>query len=175
MGSPTVPRRRREERFRPSGPLVSVPHHGPEGGGRGVEDVDLVLLHDLPETVGLGIVGNPLEHQAGGPCGQRTVNDVAVPGDPADIGGAPEDILIPVIKDPLEGGHDKEEVSRLGVENPFGFPGGTGGIKHEEGIFRIHDLGRAFRFDVRGGHFFMPPDNPSRPSCPPWCWCGCKR
>ena len=46
MGSPTDPRRRRLERSCEAGQLLAPLHEGPDGGRRGVEDVDLVLLDE---------------------------------------------------------------------------------------------------------------------------------
>ena len=98
IGSPTVPSSLSEERSVPVGPLLALPHQRADGGGGGVEDVDLELLHDLPEPVQLRIGGYALEHDRGGAVGQRSVDDVAVPGDPADVGGAPVDVLVPESK-----------------------------------------------------------------------------
>ncbi len=39
-----------------------------------------------------GVVRHALEHQRGRPVRERAVDDVAVPGHPADIGGAPVDL-----------------------------------------------------------------------------------
>ena len=84
-------------------PLVAPLDEGADGGGRGVEDVDLVSLDDAPEAVGLGEVGRAFVHQAGRAVLQRAVDDVAVAGDPADIGGAPVDVFVLEIEDPLGG------------------------------------------------------------------------
>ena len=40
------------------------------------------------------MVGRALVHDGGGAVGERSVDDVAVAGDPADVGGAPVDVLL---------------------------------------------------------------------------------
>src|SRR3546814_11675187 len=44
--------------------IVALAHQRADRGRRGVEDVDLVLVDDLPEAVVVGMVGHALEHQA---------------------------------------------------------------------------------------------------------------
>ena len=39
-----------------------------------------------------GVVGRALVHDRGGAVGERPVDDVAVPGHPADVGRAPVDV-----------------------------------------------------------------------------------
>jgi hypothetical protein len=51
----------------------------------------------LAEAREIRLVRHPLEHQRGGAIGERLVGEVAATGDPADIGGAPEDVAIMVV------------------------------------------------------------------------------
>src|SRR5438132_12728748 len=63
-------------------------------GGRGrVEDVDPQPLRDPPRTAGIRVGGDALVHHAGGRQCQRTVNDVGVTGDPANVGETPVSVL----------------------------------------------------------------------------------
>ena len=82
-------------------PLVAFTGDGPERGGRGVEDVHLVLLDHFPETVRVRIARHALEQDPGGPVAQRAIHDVRVAGDPADVGRAPEDLLRMIVEDKL--------------------------------------------------------------------------
>ena len=52
---------------------------------------------------GRRVAGDALEQDAGGAVGQRAVHDVGVTGDPADVGGAPVDLLGMVVEDELVG------------------------------------------------------------------------
>src|SRR5205823_4951106 len=74
--------------------LLAPLHERPDGGRGGVEDGDRVLLDDVPEAVLVGKVGRALVHDAGGAIGQWAVDDVRVAGDPANVGGTPEDVLL---------------------------------------------------------------------------------
>ena len=69
---------------------------------RRVEDRDAILLDQFPEAAFVGPVRRAFVHQHRGAGRQRTVDHVAVPGDPADVGRAPEDVLVAMVEDPLE-------------------------------------------------------------------------
>ena len=71
---------------------VAPLHEGPDGGGGGVELRDAVAFDDVPKAVALGEVGGALVHQRGHAVGQQAVDDVAVAGDPAAVGGTPVDV-----------------------------------------------------------------------------------
>ena len=60
--------------------------------------VDLVLFADLPEARGVRVGRHAFKHQGRRAIGQRAVDDIAVAGDPAHIGGAPVDIAVVVIE-----------------------------------------------------------------------------
>src|SRR6266540_1419734 len=64
-----------------------------DGRGRGVEDVHPQPLDDPPGTAGIRIDGYALVHHAGRPQRQGAVDDVGVPGDPADVSEAPVGVL----------------------------------------------------------------------------------
>ena len=81
--------------------LLARLHQRADRRRRGVEDVDLVLVDDLPEARDRGIGRHALEHQRRGAVGERPVDDVGVAGDPADIGGAPVDVAVVIVEDVL--------------------------------------------------------------------------
>jgi hypothetical protein len=94
IGSPTEPSRRSDDRSCFFGrPLVPPLHERADRGRRGVEDRDAVALDDLPEAVLLGVSGAPSYITTVVAVGERAVDDVAVAGDPADVGGAPVDVV----------------------------------------------------------------------------------
>src|ERR1043166_6686321 len=84
-------------------------------GRRGIEDVDLVLVDDVPESGIVGIVGHALEHQRGRAVGERAVENVAVAGDPADVGGAPVDVAVVIVEDVLMRHGRIDEIAAGGV------------------------------------------------------------
>ena len=81
-------------------PLIAPFDEGADGGGRGVENADAVLLDDLPEAVFVGQLGRPFVHDGGGAVGERAVDDVAVAGHPADVGRAPVGVVFLEVEDP---------------------------------------------------------------------------
>ena len=63
-------------------------------GRRGVEDRDVVAVHERPPDVLVRVVRRALVHHRRAAVGERPVDDVGVPGDPADVGRAPVDVLL---------------------------------------------------------------------------------
>jgi hypothetical protein len=88
------------------------------------------------KAAGVRGAGHPFVHEAGGPVGEGTVHDVAVAGNPADIGGTPVDIGIPMVEGPLEGHVGVEVVAPGGVDDPLGLAGGAAGIEDERAYLR---------------------------------------
>ncbi len=75
------------------GHLVALLHERPDRGRGGVEERDAVVLDDLPPAARLGGgVGRALVEHLRDAVGERSVDDVGVAGDPADVGGAPVDV-----------------------------------------------------------------------------------
>ena len=131
-------------------------HEGANGGRGGIKNIDLMLVHDLGHAVGLGIVGDPFKHQGGGAVGQGAVEQIAVTGDPAHVGGTPVNVTFVVVEDVLEGHGCIHQVTAGGVQYALGSAGRAGGIENEQRIFGIHFGGRAVGAD--GGRGFVPPD-----------------
>src|SRR5690606_1808737 len=78
----------------------------------------------------------------------RAVEDVAVPGDPADVGRAPEHLAGPVVEHPLVGQRGEHQVAAAGVQHTLGLAGGAGSVEHEQRRLGGHLLGLA----VVAGH-----------------------
>src|SRR5690606_36658576 len=72
--------------------------------------------------------------------GKRTVYDVAVAGDPADIGGAPVDVPVTVIEDVSMRHRSVDEIAAGGVQHALRLAGGTGGVEDEKRILGLHLL-----------------------------------
>ena len=73
--------------------LHALLHERADGGRGAVQDRDLVVLDDLPPAVpGRGVRG-ALVQDPGRRVGERAVDDVAVAGHPADVGGAPVHVV----------------------------------------------------------------------------------
>ena len=82
-----------------------------------------MLVAYLPEPGGGGVIRHALEHQRGCAIRQRAINNVAVAGHPADIGRAPVDIAVVVVKDILVGQRGVDHVATRRVQHTLGFAG----------------------------------------------------
>ena len=143
------------------GELVTGLDESPDGGRSSVEGGHSILLYDIPETAEVGIVGCALIHHLGHSIGQRAEDDVGVTGDPAYIGRAPVDVVVLHVEDVLAAGVGSHQVAAAGVENPFWFSGGSGGIENEERMFAVESLrsmGSGYLFG-----FLVPPHVPAAP------------
>src|SRR3546814_3073949 len=60
--------------------IVAFAHLRADRGRRGVEDIDPMLVDDLPEAVVVGVVRHTLEHQGCRAILERAVDDIAVAG-----------------------------------------------------------------------------------------------
>src|SRR5690606_24207306 len=122
---------------------LALSHHGADRGRRGIEDVDLVLVDDLRHATHVRIVRHALEHQGSGAVGQRPVDEVGMAGDPADVGGAPENLARTVVEHAFMGQRSVGQVTAGGVQHALGLAGGAGGVEDEQGFFSTHFLRRA--------------------------------
>src|SRR6185312_4207189 len=125
-----------------------------DGGGRGVKEIDPVLGDDLPEAVGSREVGRAFVHHRRCAGGQRAVDDVAVPGDPADVGRAPVDVLLAQVEHPLHRRLYLHQVPGGGVHHPLGLAGGAAGVEDVERVLAVHRHGGAV--GGGGGHQLAP-------------------
>ena len=110
---------------------------------------------DRPEAVGLREIRRAFVHQAGGAVLQRAVDDVAVAGDPSDVGGAPVGVLVLQIENPFGGEVSADGISAGGVHDAFGLAGRAGRIEDVERMLGIERLGRAHVGRLR--HQLVPP------------------
>ena len=60
--------------------------------------------------------------------------------DPTHICGAPVDVVILDVENPLEREMGPEVVTRRRVHNALGFASGTGGVENKQTIFTVHRL-----------------------------------
>ena len=79
-----------------------------------------------------------LEHQCRCAVGKRAIEDIGVAGHPADVGGAPVDIIVVAVEHPLMGERGIDQIAAGGVQHALGTAGGTGSVENEQRIFRAH-------------------------------------
>src|SRR6185312_5200361 len=106
-------------------------------------------------SVGLGEVGRAFVHQAGGAILQRAVHDVAVAGDPADVGGAPVGVFFFEVEDPFGSEIGLDGVASGGMHDALGFSRGAGGVEDIKRMLGVEWLGGANVGSFR--HEVMPP------------------
>ena len=135
-------------------------HERADRGGRGIEDRRLLLFDDLPEAALVRGVWRPFVDQDAGAGGQRAVGHVTVPCDPATVGGAPEEVVVPQVKDPLGRGLRPEQVAGGRVLDALRLSGRAAGVEDEEWRLRIHRHGG--RVGGHAGHEVVPPDIAAR-------------
>ena len=92
---------------------------------------------------------------AGGAVLQRSINDIAVAGDPADVGGTPVGVFFLEIEYPLRGDVGADGIAAGGVHDALRFAGGSRGVEDVKRVLGVERLGRTL---VRGcRHQLMPP------------------
>src|SRR3546814_16025469 len=79
-----------------------------------------MLVDDLPEVVVVGVIRYTLEHQGCRAILERAVDDIAVAGDPADVGAAPENLARAIVEAVMKGAGGPDAVAADGVEHALG-------------------------------------------------------
>ncbi len=109
-----------------------------------------MLVDHLPEARHRRIVRHAFEHQRGGAVGERPVDDVAVSGHPADVGGAPVDVAVVIVEHVLVRHCGVERIAAGGVQHAFGLARRSRRVQDEQRILGVHVLARALaRHHVR--------------------------
>ncbi len=135
-------------------PVRAPGHEGAHGRGGAIENRDLVALDDFPEAVAARLIGRAFVHHDARAVRERPVDDVAVAGDPADVGGAPVDVVVAEIEDELRGPHALQEIAGGSVQHAFGFAGGAAGVEDVERMLGIEGKRGAI---LRGAFFEIVP------------------
>src|SRR4051812_47116905 len=126
--------------------MLDAPLHARADRRRGrVEDRDLVALDQVPPDVLVRVVRRALVHHRRAAVGQRPIDDVGVPGDPADVGRAPEDVgsRLEVEHHTVRVG-DVRQVAPGGVQDPLRLGGRARRVEDVERVLGVQRLGRAF-------------------------------
>ena len=106
-------------------------HQSTHRGGRSIENINVVLINDITHTAMGGIAGHALKHQGSRTVGQGAINDIAVPGNPANVRGAPVDFTLLIVKHVLVGHGGVGQVAAGGVLQAFRRTGRTRGVENE--------------------------------------------
>ena len=133
-----------------------VPADGPEGGRRGEQRGDLVLLDDAPIDAGVRRADRLALEQDGRVAGQqRRIDDVGMADDPADIGRGPEDLARLDAIDVLHGPVQHHHVAAIVPHHALGLAGRAGGV---EDVERVERADRDAIRRLGAGHGLVPID-----------------
>src|SRR6266513_2127651 len=124
------------------GVLRAPLHERANRGRRAVQDRDFVLLDDRPPAVLVREVGRALIHDAGRAVRQRREDDVAVPGDPADVGRTPVHVVVLHVEDELVRRRDAREVTGWGVHDALRLRLCSGLVEQVKHVFALARFGR---------------------------------
>ena len=126
--------------------LLAPLHERADRGRRRVEDRDAVLLDDLPPAALVRVVGRALVHDLRRAVRERAVDDVAVAGDPADVGGAPVDVGLGLeVEDRVVRVRRADQVAAGRVQDALGLAGRAGGVHDVERVLGVEGLGARAR------------------------------
>eukprot|EP00041_Stephanoeca_diplocostata_P016325 m.321197 g.321197 ORF g.321197 m.321197 type:complete len:471 (-) comp20329_c0_seq3:1019-2431(-) len=114
-----------------------------DGGWSRVELIDFVLLADFPEAPSVWIGWNSLEKYRCCAVEQRTIGDVGVSRDPANVCRAPVDVSGMVVERVLGGRVRPHHVPTRGVQHTLGLARGSAGEEEEQWVLRVHPFHRA--------------------------------
>ena len=103
----------------------------------------------LPEAAASGESGAPSYITHGRAVRQRTVDDVAVAGHPADVGGAPVDVLFLEVEHQLRRRVDVRQVAARRVHHALRLAGRARRVEDEEQVLGVHRLGAGSRVGRR--------------------------
>ena len=107
------------------------------GGRGGVENVDAEAFGDAPGAAHIRELWHAFVENARGGERERSVNNVGVPGDPADVGHAPVDVRGMNVLIVFRGAGHVGEITAGAVLAALGFAGRAAGIHEKERSFRI--------------------------------------
>ncbi|CCJ76924.1 hypothetical protein BN135_1988 [Cronobacter muytjensii 530] len=109
--------------------FIAFGHQRANGCRRGIENIDLMLIHHLRHAVGGWPVWHAFKHQRGRAAGERPVEQIAVSRNPAHIRSTPVNIALMVIEGVQKGCGRINQITAGGVQHPFRFAGRAGGIE----------------------------------------------
>ena len=138
-------------------------HQAADGGWRCVQQMDTVLVHQVPEATGVGPGGNAFKHHGGGPCTEWAVEQVGMAGDPPDVCGAKVHPARLVLEDVYKGVGGPNQIPRAGMNDAFGLTGGPRRVQNEKQVLGGHFFGRKKRISLvlHTLNFVGPPGIPA--------------
>ena len=125
MGSPTVPSNRRLESLCFCAHCFSKFHVHADCGGACVDHGYSIFFDYVPPSIWLRIIGGAFIHDGGCACKEWAVDYVRVSSDPANVSGAPVDIILFQVEDRFLCVVGVGHVASGTVSGSFGFSSGS--------------------------------------------------
>ena len=143
IGSPTDPISRRLERSKPSGTSRPTFMNVRMAVGAVYRIVTPYFWMRLPPPTGVRGVRGALVQHAGRGVREGPVHDVAVPGDPTDVGGARSTRRSSACRSNTCAVRERHlgEVTAAGVQDAFRLAGSTARVEDEQRVLRLEPLG----------------------------------
>src|ERR1043166_4840597 len=107
-------------------------HEGANCGWRGVKDSYAVFLYDTPQPFFVRPIRRAFIHDLRYPVCHRAIDDVCMTGDPANIGGAPENIVVLHVENPLVCQCHAGQIAARCMKNSLRLPGCSTCIERSE-------------------------------------------
>src|SRR5215813_4773215 len=136
--------------------MVAPANKCADRGRRGIKNVDPIFFDDFPKPVWFRPIRRTFVHHRCRAVSERTIDDVAVAGDPANISGTPKNILISNVEDVFRGRVNANQITARSVEDAFWFPCGAAGIEKVKGMLAVEGHRRTVRIDIF--QLAKPPD-----------------
>src|SRR4029453_13588806 len=123
---------------------------------RSVKNVDPIFFDDFPEPIGFRPIRRAFVHDGCRAISERTIDDVAVTRDPADISRAPKDIFISNVEDVLCGRINSDQITACSVKDAFWFASGATRVEKIKRVLAVERHRWTVRVDIL--QLAMPPD-----------------
>src|SRR6202044_1148236 len=91
-------------------PVYAPGHESADGSGGAVKNGHFVTVNNFPEAIAAREIGSAFVHDDAGAVRERAINDVTVAGDPADVCGAPINILVAQIENEFCAPHTLQQI-----------------------------------------------------------------
>src|SRR4029450_7795256 len=115
---------------------------------RSVKNVDSIFFDDFPEPIGFRPIRRAFVHDGCRAISERTIDDVTVTRDPADISRAPKDIFISKVEDVLGGRINSNQITACSVKDAFWFASGATRVEKIKRVLAVERHTRPVRVDI---------------------------
>src|SRR3989337_795886 len=106
-------------------PGLPKTHQAADRSWSSIKNCDAIVFNHAPPAIGIRMGGRSFIHETGRTVQKWAIDDIAMPGNPAWIGGAPPAAFLFFVVGQFKYGVDEDHVTAVGVQNAFGATGGA--------------------------------------------------